>query len=142
MLNALWGIFVDTNFDLYVADTDNHRIQLFKPGELNATTLVGREISGTIALAGPCGIVLDANKYLFIVDRYNHRIVGQDSNGFRCLVGCSGSSGLESNQLNKPYALSFDSYGNMFVSDEPNHRIQKFILTRNSCGTYVYLIIG
>jgi DNA-binding beta-propeller fold protein YncE len=134
MLNAPWGIFVDINFDLYVADSDNHRIQLFKSGELNAITLAGSEVPGTISLNQPSGIVLDADKYLFIVDRSSHRIVGQDSNGFRCLVGCSGSFGLESNQLKKPYALSFDSYGNMFVSDDQNHRIQKFILSTNSCG--------
>ena len=28
-----WGIFVDTNFALYVADAGNHRIQRFKPGQ-------------------------------------------------------------------------------------------------------------
>ncbi len=35
------GIFVDINFDLYVADSGNSRIQRFKSGELNATTLAG-----------------------------------------------------------------------------------------------------
>ncbi len=131
MLNAPWGIFVDINFDLYVADTDNHRIQLFKSGELNGTTVAGNGALGTIVLGGPAGIVLDADKYLFILERYNHRIVGQGPNGFRCLVGCSGSFGSESNQLKKPYAFSFDSYGNMFVSDDQNNRIQKFILSIN-----------
>ena len=31
-----WGIFVDTNFDLYVADRLNNRIQVFRPGVENA----------------------------------------------------------------------------------------------------------
>jgi hypothetical protein len=137
MLNAPWGIFVDTNFDLYVADTDNHRIQLFKPGELDATTLVGATVPGTIELGGPTGILLDADKYLFILERYNHRIVGQGPHGFRCLVGCSGSFGSESNQLKKPYAFSFDSYGNMFVSDDQNNRIQKFLLLINCRSKYL-----
>ena len=32
------GIFVDINFDLYVADSGNNRIQLFKAGVSTATT--------------------------------------------------------------------------------------------------------
>jgi hypothetical protein len=137
MLRAPWGIFVDTNFDLYVADTDNHRIQLFKPGELNGTTLVGATVPGTIEIVGPTGILLDADNYLFILERYNHRIVGQGPHGFRCLVGCSGSSGSGSNQLKKPYAFSFDSYGNLFVSDDQNNRIQKFLLLINCRSKYL-----
>jgi hypothetical protein len=55
MLNRPHGIFVDINFDLYVADSDNHRIQLFKPGELNGKTLVGNGAPGTIILNAPTG---------------------------------------------------------------------------------------
>jgi hypothetical protein len=133
MLNGPRGIFVDINFDLYVADFNNDRIQLFKLGELNATTLVGTGASSDITLNQPSGIVLDADKYLFIVDRSNRRIVGQGPNGFRCLVGCSGS-GSASNELDGPITLSFDSYGNMFVTDSRNNRIQKFDLSMNSCS--------
>ena len=61
----------------------------------------------------------------------NNRIVGSGPNGFRCLVGCSGY-GSASNQLYNPITLSFDSYGNMFVTDCWNSRIEKFILTNNS----------
>jgi hypothetical protein len=42
--NLLWlptGIFVDVNSDLYVADYGNHRIQLFKFGQLNGSTVAG-----------------------------------------------------------------------------------------------------
>ena len=70
------------------------------------------------------------------MDTGNNRIVGSGPNGFRCLVGCSGSGGSASNQLNSPETLSFDSYGNMFVTDWWNNRIQKFVLSTNSCGKY------
>ncbi|CAF1540031.1 unnamed protein product, partial [Rotaria sordida] len=65
------------------------------------------------------------------MDKGNHRIVGSGLNGFRCLVGCYGV-GSQSNQLNNPYSLSFDRSGNMFVSDQSNHRIQKFLLMKDS----------
>ncbi len=120
------GIFVDVNFDLYVADGENDRIQLFQSGELNGTTVAGSTSPNpTINLLRPSGIVLDAEKYLFIVDRESHRIVGSSLNGFRCLVGCYGE-GSQSSQLNSPFSFSFDRSGNMFVADRENNRIQKF----------------
>jgi DNA-binding beta-propeller fold protein YncE len=134
MLNRPNGIFVDINFDLYVADYYNNRIQLFKSGELNAKTLARSGAPGTITLNGPSGIILDADKYLFIVDNGNNRIVESRPNDFRCLVGCSNTGGLASNQLNSPITLSFDSYGNMFVADQRNSGIQKFIFSTNNCN--------
>jgi hypothetical protein len=143
--NTLWnpyGIFVDTNFDLYVADWGNSRIQLFQSGQLSGVTLAGATSSTTtITLSLPTGIVLDADKYLFIVDAWNSRIVGSGPTGFRCVAGCSGSGGSASNQLLYPWSLSFDSYGNMFVADRSNSRIQKFILSTNSCGKYENIIV-
>ncbi|CAF3732096.1 unnamed protein product, partial [Adineta steineri] len=133
MLSGPCGIYVDTNFDLYVADYHNNRIQLFQSEELNSITIAGAgSLDTTITLNEPTGIVLDADNYLYIVDFNNNRIVGSGPNGFRCLVGCSGTSGSASNQLSYPYTLSFDSYGNMFISDYGNNRIQKFILLNNT----------
>jgi hypothetical protein len=134
-LNNPRGIFVDINFDLYVADCGNNRIQLFHEGKLFGTTIAGNGSSNlTITLNCPTGIILDADKYLFIVDSGNHRIIRSGLNGFQCLLACSGSSGSASNQLNGPWSLSFDSYGNIFVTDKGNSRIQKFLLSRNSNG--------
>jgi hypothetical protein len=136
-LNDPHGIFVDINFDLYVADYGNNRIQLFQSGQLSGTTIAGiGSLNTSITLYNPTGIVLDGNKNFFIVDSSNNRIVGSGPNGFRCLVGCSGSSGSASNQLWSPHSLSFDSYGNMFVTDYENSRIQKFDLITNLCGKF------
>ncbi len=136
MLNNSRGIFVDINFDLYVADCGNDRIQLFRSGRLSGTTIAGNGSGAPIALNCPTGIVLDADNYLFIVDSGNNRIIRSSSNRFQCIAGCSGSSGSASNQLNNPWSLSFDSYGNIFVTDRDNNRIQKFLLSTNSCGKF------
>jgi hypothetical protein len=133
-LHYPWGIFVNINFDLYVADCYNNRIQLFNSGQLNGTTVAGTGSTNlTITLSSPSGIVLDADNYLFIVEFGSDRIVGSGPNGFQCLAGCSGQ-GSASNQLSSPSALSFDSYGNMYVTDRDNNRIQKFDLLTKSCG--------
>lgn len=133
MLDSPHGIFVDINFDLYVADTGNSRIQLFQQGQFNGITKVGNGAPETITLFYPTEITLDADKYIFILDRADDRIIGEGPNGFRCLVGCLGR-GSASNQLHYPRSMAFDSYGNLFVTDTFNDRIQKFILLTNSCG--------
>ncbi|CAF1064126.1 unnamed protein product [Adineta steineri] len=128
------GIFVDVNFDLYVADCLNHRVQLFQSGKSNGNTVAGRDtLHETIELNYPTAIILDAEKYLFIIDQNNHRIVGSSLNGFRCLVGCYGV-GSQSNQLSSPFSFTFDRYRNIFVTDTSNHRVQKFKHLKKSCG--------
>ncbi|CAF1535109.1 unnamed protein product [Adineta steineri] len=127
------GISVDINLDLYVTDCLNDRVQLFQPGEFNGTTVAGsKSLNRTITLKCPTGIILDAEKYLFIVDYGNDRVVGSSMNGFRCLVGCYGV-GSQSNQLNRPFSFSFDCSGNIFVTDTINDRIQKFEYFEESC---------
>ena len=133
-LSSPRGIFVDDYLNLYVADSCNDRIQLYRVGQRTASTLAGRGAPGTIALDHPMGVVLDADGYLFILDTNNNRVVASGPTGFRCIIGCSASSGSASNQLWSPWSLSFDSYGNLFVADSGNNRIQKFMLVTNSCG--------
>jgi hypothetical protein len=117
-----------------VADCSNNRVQLFQSGESNGITVAGSTSPNpTINLRFPTGIILDAEKYLFIVDYANHRIVGSSLNGFRCLVGCYGE-GSQSNRLNRPFSFSFDRSGNMFVADQWNNRIQKFEYLDSSFG--------
>ena len=133
------GIFVDINFNLYVADSSNNRIQLFLSGQLNATTVAGNGASETIMLNGPTSVVLDEDGFLFIADNNHHRIVGSGPNGFRCIVGCTGINGSGSDQLYYPAALAFDSYGNIFVTDQYNNRTQKFLLATNSCSKFHFV---
>jgi hypothetical protein len=136
-LNSPHGIFVDINFDLYVADCGNNRVQLFQLGQILATTVAGNGAINTITLSCPTGVVLDADKYLFIVDSGNNRIIGSGPTGFWCIIGCFGL-GSAPNQLNNPQSMSFDSYGNIFVTDLGNQRIQKFVLATNSCSKCNY----
>ncbi|CAF4004521.1 unnamed protein product [Adineta steineri] len=135
MLNSPAGIYVNTNFDLYVADYLNNRVQLFQSGQLNAITVAGAEsLNTTITLKHPIGIVLDGDSYLYIVDSGNYRVVGSGPNGFRCLVGCSDSNGSATNQLTTPKMLSFDSYGNIYITDFASNLIQKFTLLTSLCS--------
>ncbi|UJR32669.1 hypothetical protein I4U23_020129 [Adineta vaga] len=111
--NKSWGIYVDIYFNLYVADANNNRILRFQPEQEFGEIVAGNGTPNA--------------------DNGQHRIVRVDENQFKCTVGCTGSSGSVSNQLYKPYALRFDSIGNLYITDEFNDRIQKFSLSINSC---------
>jgi 6-phosphogluconolactonase (cycloisomerase 2 family) len=127
------GIFVTRTLELYVADGDNNRIQRFRFDEKNGTTVISNTSHAHIQLNTPTSVVLDNDGYIFFIDQKNNRIIGQHWNGFRCIVGCSTISGYPSNQLHNPRRLAFDSLGNLYVTDEENHRIQQFMLDNRGC---------
>jgi hypothetical protein len=137
MLSSPQGIFVTVNLDLYVADCGNNRVQRFDYGQLDAITVAGSGANGTITLQCPMSVIMDADGYLFISDRRNHRVVGSSELGFRCIVGCSGTSNFTSSHLSYPSAISFDSLGNLYVVDSGNNRIQKFSIVSSVCSRCV-----
>ena len=128
------GLFVDLDENLYVADCGNDRVQRFAKGQLIGMTVVSGAISGSCSLSCPNGIVLDADSYLFISDQNKNRIVRSGPDGCRCLIGCSEVQGAVPHQLSYPAAIHFDSYGNLFVADQGNSRIQKFLFLESSCS--------
>ncbi len=75
-----------------------------------------------------------------MVDGSNNRIVKWTTNYTRggiCVVGCTGNAGVANNQFQTPRDLKFDSQGNLYVSDEFNNRVQKFMiqLPSSACPT-------
>ncbi len=66
-----------------------------------------------------------------MADQGNQRIVKWTTNyaaGGVCIIGCTGTSGTDLYQLNGPRDLKFDRYGNIYVTDQGNHRILKFMI--------------
>ncbi len=128
------GIFVTRDFDLYVSDTENNRVQLFRSGSLSGITVAGTP--ETIELNYPTSIVLDGNNRLYIVDSNNNRIVASSSDGFRCVIGCNNIISEEYRSLNYPINMAFDTNGHIYVtSNSINGRIQKFITSTSICNS-------
>ena len=136
LLASPFGVFVTVHFDLYVADNGNHRVQLFRSGQLNGTTVAGSGAPGTMQLRHPAEVMLDFDGRIFILDSYNSRIVRSGSDGFQCIIGCSVGYGSAAYQLSYPRSMSFDTDGNIFVADFNNNRVQKFLLVSNTCSKY------
>ncbi len=115
------GLAADGRGNLYVADTKNHRIQVFGPrGEFLRE--FGRKGSGEGELNEPCGLAADADGEVWVADTWNHRIVRFTPDGqFRA------SFGDPEKTLFGPRAVLL-SRGSLYVADTGNKRIVRFSL--------------
>ena len=130
------GIFLNTYLDLYVADWGKNRIRLFPFGLKNGTTVAGENLPSNLILNKPTYVVLDRNNYLFIVEMGQNRIIPAGLTDYQCIAGCDGSSGSTSQRLNAPEWIRFDNYGNFYVTDTRNSRVQKFTIMENACSKF------
>ena len=137
MLDHPHGIFVTDDFRLYVADTDNHRIQLFHSNRTSGITVAGFGATLQSILNRPTAVVLDADENLFIVERGNQRISRVMSDVFQCLLGCSDASVIS--YFNRPQMMAFDPEGNILLTSSAEDRIDRFQLIRNTCGKSTFL---
>ena len=83
-------------------------------------------------LDGPDGVAVDGAGNLYIADTFNHRIRKVDSTGTITTVagtGIFGSGGdggpATAARLNYPSGVAVDGAGNLYISDQDNHRIRK-----------------
>ena len=76
LLNEPKDVVFDSAGNVYVADYRNHRIQFFRSGQMNATTIIGSSGSGANAnqLNGPSSLALDSQLNLYVSDTNNYRV--------------------------------------------------------------------
>ena len=141
-LNYPVGVSLDTNGDIYIADTYNHRIRKVTVSTGIITTVAGTGVEGSSGDGGlaisarlnlPGGVNVDSARNIYIADTFNNRIRKVTvSTGIITAVagtaspGYSGDAGPPpSAQLNTPTGVTFDSDGNICIADWTNHRIRK-----------------
>ena len=116
-------VAVDSDGYVYVADSDNKRLQKFDSNG-NFITKWGSFGSGDGQFSVTCGVAVDSDGYVYVADVYNHRIQKFDSNGN--FITKWGSGGGGDGQFSVPYGVAVGSDGYVYVADTNNHRIQKF----------------
>ncbi|CAF4815581.1 unnamed protein product, partial [Rotaria sp. Silwood1] len=124
-LNNPWGIYVDVNGSMYICDTSNHRVQLWKSGASGATTIAGSTSDpGPYAyqLNTPTGITVDPYGYIYVLDSANDRIQ-------KWYLGATYGITVVATPLASPYGLHADNQGNLVVTDSLSHRILSFAMT-------------
>ena len=120
--NRAEGIGVDAAGRLYVADSCNHRIQVFSAGG-QFLRQYGRPGNQPGEMSYPYNIRVDAAGRQFVCEFGNSRIQVFDARDQ--LIEVLGGSGAEPGQFNNPWAIALDSQGNLIVADSLNHRVQK-----------------
>ncbi len=137
-LNLPMGSFVDAKGNIYIADAVNHRIQLWKPGDLIGTTIAGGKGEGNASdqLNYPTGVYVDFQGNIYVADQNNHRIqyFPAGSTKGNTVAGGSGA-GSSSFQLNFPTSIYVDAFGNIYIADAGNHRVQKWGVGARSVKT-------
>lgn len=121
-----WGIAVDDEGNVYVADTWNHRIQVFDTDGtfLRKWGLFGESTSDAGVFYGPRDVAIDASGRVLVTDTGNERIVIFDRDGN--YLDQWGQEGVAAGLFAEPVGLATDRDGNIYVADTWNQRIQAF----------------
>lgn len=136
----------DLDFDdkgnIYVADSNFHRIQKFTSAG-KFISRWGRQGSDPGEFDEPCGIVIGADESVFVVDRGNHRIQKFSIDGE--FISQWGERGADDGQFkfdeseSDQYScggIAIDTKRLIYIVDFGNHRIQKFTADGNFIGSW------
>ena len=144
-LNGPFGIYLDFNNNLYIADNGNSRVMKYLSGASNGTAVAG--ITGVLGngsnqLNYPTYLYVDASQNLYVTDTFNNRVMRWINGAFSgSVVAGDGTLGTSLNQLYYPYGVWVDSSSNVFVVEYINNRVTKWALGASS-GVVVAGITG
>jgi ABC-type Fe3+ transport system permease subunit/DNA-binding beta-propeller fold protein YncE len=129
--NRAEGLATDAQDRLYVADSCNHRLQVFDPdGRWLAS--YGRAGTGLGELSYPYDVGVDAAGNQFVCEFGNSRLQVFDPQ--HRPVEIIGGAGSAPGRFSNPWSLALDSAGNLYVADALNHRVQKLIRRSPAAG--------
>jgi sugar lactone lactonase YvrE len=116
------GLCIDAQDRLYVADSCNHRIQVFS-SDGKFLRAYGKAGSGRGELSYPYDICVDRAGRQYVCEFGNSRIQVFDANDQP--IEIIGGPGADPGRFNNPWGVALDSAGNLYVADSQNHRVQK-----------------
>lgn len=122
--NEPWGVAVDGEGSVFVADTWNHRVQKFDANGkfLTEWDSAGQASEGPDRLWGPRGIAVGPDGRVYLTDTGNKRVVVFDGDGkysFEFGVGGEG-------RLDEPVGIAIGPDGRVFIADTWNLRVAVF----------------
>ena len=137
------GVAVDDHGNVYIADTENHRVRKVDAESGIITTIAGTGEEGyggdegpaaEAKLNWPTGVAVDDAGNVYVADRNNERVRRVDPEGIITTFAGTGEWGYDSDEdggpatealLNWPADVALDGDGNLYIADEYNNRIRK-----------------
>ncbi len=141
------ALTLDASGNLYVADSNNHRVRRIAAATGAITTVAGNGVEAFAGDNGPAtaasidspnGLALDASRNLYIADTHNGRVrmVSAATGVISTVAGAGvvagnvlsfgGDNGpATAAGLALPRGLTMDAAGNLYFADSANHRIRR-----------------
>ncbi len=139
-----YGVTVDKNGNVYVADTESYRIRKITSTGI-VTTIAGPDFIGSGFRSGtiggtlwPLGVTVDSNGNVYATDETHNSIEKITPSGeFTILAGkYNASSGDKKGSIDGigtaasfdyPSGIAIDNSGNIFIADTNNNKIRKMV---------------
>jgi sugar lactone lactonase YvrE len=127
-----YGLAVDRQGNLYIADNGNRRVRKVNPAG-TITTIAGNGTSGNAGDGGlatkaqlhnPLGVALDQHGNLYIVDQFGGRV--RKVNPAGTITTIAGNGGVDTGgdggpatkaPLHNPFGVAVDAGGNVYISE-------------------------
>lgn len=133
-----YGVAVDKQGNVFVADTSNHTIRKITPlGNVSTVAGLAGEIGSTDGVGSaarfnrPQGVAVDDNGILFVADTYNNTVRKITNAGVvSTLAGLAGVFGSADGtggaaKFGITTSVAVDGGGNVFVADPNNHTLRR-----------------
>lgn len=139
-MNEPVAVAVDGSGNIFVADASNNAVRKISTVGI-ITTIAGTGVAGysgdgtpatSARLNTPNGIWVDPAGNVYISDTWNHRVRKVNTSGIISTFAGTGVPGYSGDgfaatnaQLNYTNAITMDAAGNLFMTDNGNHRVRK-----------------
>ena len=129
------SLAMDADNHLWVADSCNHRIQVFNANVEPPKLLFhwGKQGHEAGQMSYPYAIELLDDGNVMVCEFGNHRVQKFTRDGKS--LGVWGTAGKLPGQFSQPWAMCVDSKNMIHVADTYNHRIQRFIFSNQPSPT-------
>ena len=118
------GVSLTQEGHIIVADSSNHRLQLFTMEGIFVSS-VGSKGTRPLQFKQPWTIAVHPQTgKIFITERESNRV--QVLNSDLSYSHCFGKRGTQPGYFKQPYGIAIDSDGMVYVADHGNNRVQKF----------------
>ncbi|CAF1973095.1 unnamed protein product [Rotaria magnacalcarata] len=123
-LNCPWGLYVDDDQTVYIADESNHRIMEWKSGAAN-----GKIVAGGNQLNHPEDVIIDKERDSLIISDYRNRRIVR----WRRRDGISGETIISDISC---VGLTMDDKGCLYVVDHDKNEVKRYRIGESQ-GTLV-----